>query len=258
MKSNTSQNSNFRYLTYHELERGTTRDLYRVECAQFETQLVMLRELNLHYTEYHVTFDDGHISNVDLALPVLEKYGMRSIFFITTEWMGEKNRLSEQHIRELFGRGHQVESHSCSHAFLTECSDTQLHSELLHSRERLEDVLGAAVTAVSIPYGRWDRRVLLACARAGYCNVYTSDPWLSTAVRDGVKVRGRLTVRNTMDPKRLRHLLTAKGLAKARLQMPFKMKQALRVCIGDHMYHRVWRAFAERTDSVGSTSYEHR
>jgi len=216
----------------------------------------MLRVLDIDYSEHHITFDDGHLSNYDLALPLLEKYGARSIFFITTDWMGTKGRMSGQHLRELLGQGHLVESHSCSHPFLPDCTDERLRNELECSRRRLEDVLGSPVTAVSLPYGRWDRRVLRACLKAGYSQVYTSDPWLSAATREGVMVTGRLTLRNSVDATQLRRLLTAKGLAKARLQAPFRMKQALKLCIGDRMYHRVWHAFANRKDAVVSTSYE--
>jgi len=217
---------------------------------------MMLHQLNVDYSRYQVTFDDGHISNYHLALPLLEKYHIRSIFFITTEWIGAESRMSEQHLRELLGRGHQVESHSCSHAFLPDCSDEQLRNELTNSRRRLEDVISSPVTAVSVPYGRWDRRVLRACLNAGYCQVYTSDPWLSAAVRQGILVKGRLTVRNSVDAAQLRRLLTATGLAKARLQVPFKMKKALKLCIGDRMYHRLWHAVASRDAAVVSNSYE--
>jgi peptidoglycan/xylan/chitin deacetylase (PgdA/CDA1 family) len=216
----------------------------------------MLRAQAIDYSEYHITFDDGHLSNYDLALPLLEKYGIKSIFFITTDWIGAKGRMSGPQLRELLGRGHEIESHSCSHPFLPDCTDEQLSNELERSRKSLEDMLGLGVTAVSVPYGRWDSRVLRACLTSGYSQVYTSDPWLSAARRQGVMVTGRLTLRNSMDAAQLQHLLTAKGLAKARLQAPFRMKQALKLCIGDRLYHRVWHAFANRKEAPVSPSYE--
>lgn len=216
----------------------------------------MVRALDINYSAHRITFDDGHISNYDIALPLLDKHRFRSIFFITTDWMGTKDRMSEQHLRELLQQGHQIESHSCSHPFLPDCSDEQLRNELECSRRKLEDVLGSAVTAVSLPYGRWDSRVLRACRRAGYSQIYTSDPWLAAATREGVMVIGRMTLRNSVNANQLQRLLTAKGLAKARLQGPFRMKQALRLCIGDRLYHRLWHAIANREQRGASTSYE--
>lgn len=246
------------HLTYHELELQSVPDVYRVSRTLFEKHLVVLRALDTGYCQHHVTFDDGHISNYDLALPLLEKYGMRSIFFITTEWVGARDRMSGQQLRELIAQGHRVESHSCSHVFLPSCSDSRLLNELDYSRKSLEDVISSTVTAISLPYGRWDRRVLRACQNAGYSQVYTSDPWLSPRTREGIVVTGRLTLRNSMNAAQLRQLLTAKGIAKARLQVPFQMKQLLKLCIGDRMYHRVWHAFANRNEYAMPTPNETR
>jgi len=254
----SSKPETLHYLTYHELDLENTRDRYRVNRDQFQSHLEMFRALNAGFSSHHITFDDGHISNYDLGLPLLEKFGVQSIFFITTEWIGAPNRMSEQHLRELQRKGHQVQSHTCSHAFLTDCTDDRLREELASSRLRLEDVLGSAVTAVSVPYGRWDRRVLRACLEAGYSQVYTSDPWLSAANREGIQVTGRLTIRNAQDSAQIKRLLTAEGLEKARLQAPFKMKQALKLCIGDRLYHRLWHLFANRNQPVASPSYESR
>jgi len=255
MTSDSPPNTELHFITYHEITEESSSDIYRVSRVELENHFIMLRELNLSYVGHRVTFDDGHISNYDLALPLMEGLGIRAIFFITTDWMGAENRMSEAQVRELFRMGHQIGSHSCTHAFLSECSDHQLHNELLTSRKRLEDLLGCSITTISIPYGSWDRRVLRACTTTGYSRVFTSDPWLSAAVREGVDVIGRLTIRNSMDVNRLRHLLTAQGLVKARLQMPFKMKQALKVCIGDRMYHRIWHAFANREEPPRTPSY---
>ena len=246
------------FVTYHEIAEESGNDIYKINSAQLEKHLNMLRELNPGYSCHRVTFDDGHISNYELALPLIERFGMRAIFFITTDWIGAEHRMSETHLRALLDMGHLIGSHSCSHPFLNECSNQQLQDELQASRKRLEDLIGSLVTMISIPYGRWDRRVLRACKTAGYLKVFTSDPWLSSAVREGVEVVGRMTVRNSMDASRLRHLITSRGLVKARLQMPFRMKQALRMCIGDRMYHRIWHAFANREQAPAAVSYGRR
>jgi len=255
MTSEVPPDAELRFITYHEIAEENSGDIYRVSRVQLKSHLIMLRGLNLGYAGHRVTFDDGHISNYDFALPLMEELGFRAIFFITTSWIGAENRLSEAQVRELLKMGHQIGSHSCTHAFLNECSDQKLHEELLTSRKRLEDVLGCSIRTISIPYGRWDRRVLRACMTAGYSKVFTSDPWLPASAREGVDVLGRLTIRNSVDVNQLRHFLTARGLVKARLQMPFKMKQALRACVGDRMYHRIWHVFANREETSRTPSY---
>ncbi len=245
-------------ITYHELCREGSTDIYRVSLAHFDAHLLLLKGLQsvADSCDYTVTFDDGHISHYDLALPALAKYGMHSTFFITTGWVESSNRVSQQQIREMREAGHQIGSHTCSHPFLPDCSDVQLRHELLDSRKKLEDILGATVTAISLPYGRWDHRVFRACCDAGYTQVYTSDPWLRTAKRGGIMSSGRLTIRHSFGADELLAFLTAKGLAKFRLQIPFRTKQGLRFCLGDKVYHWVWHRFANRDPSLMPTVAE--
>ena len=240
-------------LTYHELGHEESPDLYKVSVAHFEQHLCVLKNLSnapSRACDWVVTFDDGHISHYELASPVLAKHGIQSIFFITSEWIGSTNRMSQQQIRDLLAAGHQIGSHTCSHAFLPGCSDRQLQYELHDSRKKLEDILGSNVNAISVPYGRWDRRVLRTCRESGYTRVYTSDPWLPPAVREGIMSSGRLTIRNSFGANIVRDLLTAKGLTKVRLQAPFMAKQMLKACIGDRLYHRIWHIVANRDASL--------
>ena len=48
-----------------------------------------------------ITFDDGHRSNAEIALPILKQLGLRGIFFITTDWIGRPGFMNEDQIREL-------------------------------------------------------------------------------------------------------------------------------------------------------------
>jgi peptidoglycan/xylan/chitin deacetylase (PgdA/CDA1 family) len=43
------------------------------------------------------------------------------------------------------------------------------------SKDKLEQILGAKVQAVAIPFGHYNRRVLGALKAAGYTQVYNSD-----------------------------------------------------------------------------------
>src|SRR5690242_8510328 len=116
-----------------------------------------------------VTFDDGHLSQYESGLPLLERYRMRATFFITPEWTDEKpGYMGWTQLRELVGLGHQVQSHGWSHKFLTQCSLAELETELRRSKQVLEDGLGVPIDAIAVPNGAWNRRTLLECAAAGY------------------------------------------------------------------------------------------
>jgi hypothetical protein len=233
-------------LTYHEIEPEDHPDQYRISCGQLAEHLRIVAELRPSLP-LQVTFDDGHLSNYRYAPELLDKYGMKAIFFLAVGWVEtQEYSMSWAQARELVSLGHQVQSHTLSHTWLTRCSPAQLRIELQGSRERIEDAVGVLVDAISIPYGRWNHRVLEACAEAGYRRVYTSDPWLSLGIRAGVELRGRLTVRSTMDAQEIRRLVSMDGIPLRVQRAKFQAKRAAKVLMGDRVYHKLWSVLVNR------------
>ena len=48
-----------------------------------------------------ITFDDGHVSNHAIALPLLKQYGLKAEFFITTDWIGTERFMSADQVADL-------------------------------------------------------------------------------------------------------------------------------------------------------------
>ena len=64
------------------------------------------------------TFDDGPQSDVDVALPMFEKYGYKATFNIVTNWAnggGNNGMLNWSGVQKLSEAGHEIASHSDSH-----------------------------------------------------------------------------------------------------------------------------------------------
>lgn len=233
-------------LAYHELSAEATAYSYALTCRSFEEHLQLAAELSsMGELPLVLTFDDGHISNYTLALPLLQKYSCKAIFFVIGSRIGEqKDFMTWAHLRELVSLGHRVEAHGWSHSFLTHCSDVELHSELVRTREALEDGLGAPVSALSAPHGRWNRRVLKACAVAGYRLLFDSNPWLGRRGLDGVEVVGRLMAVQSLDSSRLLHWMTMSGLEAALRRTQHAAKRSARFLLGDKLYYQLWTRFS--------------
>ena len=135
-----------------------------------------------------VTFDDGYISTLTEAAPILERLGIPGTLFVPSEYIGrpepmswegidrwtegphsaELEPLSWDQVRELAAAGWEIGSHSVSHPHLPRIGDEQLRHELTASKEKIAAELGRPCTTIAYPYGDVDDRVVAAAKVAGY------------------------------------------------------------------------------------------
>src|SRR5258708_7668191 len=109
-------------LMYHGLhadsgQRGCFDAVYSVDPHAFEQQLdwlvaegwrtMRLRDVDADLPERSIviTFDDGDISNFEVALPALARRGMVAEFFINTDFIGRHGSVAEEHVRALASAG---------------------------------------------------------------------------------------------------------------------------------------------------------
>ena len=232
-------------LTYHEILPLPSQYLYRVTSAQLQAHLSLLSSgiLQPGSPEHAplITFDDGHRSNFEQAFPLLEQFGLKATFFVLAGCVGGTDKyISWDQARQIVAAGHRVESHGWSHRLLTQCSHDDLEEELVRSKRELEDRLGAQVSAISAPGGRWDDRVMDACGRAGYKYLFHSNPWPPAATRKGIRLQGRHMVTGRMGPKELQKLLQVGGARQLYSRVRYGAKERVRVMLGDRLYHKFW------------------
>ena len=124
-----------------------------------------------------LTFDDGFDDFYANALPILSEVGARVTVFpvagfldMRSTWdaLAPRMHLSGEHLREISALGHQIGSHSLTHADLTRLGPTDLTRELSESRKLIEDLTGKPVTALSFPFGRWNARAWETARSLGY------------------------------------------------------------------------------------------
>lgn len=232
-------NSNM-VLAYHEVMPESSYS-YCVTLASFAEQLSLLDSLKKTKSfDAHITFDDGEQSQFHNALPLITEYGFKATFFVTPGLIGRATKfLGWDELKALQAAGHSIQSHGWSHRFLTYCSEAELAHELRASRQSLEDNLGSLVAEISVPGGRWDRRVLQASAAAGYRRVYVSEPWVETEI-DGVEVIGRFMVRRTTTIPELEKIVAKAPSALRKLRLRSRLREGLVGMLGDSLYHRIW------------------
>jgi peptidoglycan/xylan/chitin deacetylase (PgdA/CDA1 family) len=86
----------------------------------------------------------------------------------------------------------RIGTHGMHHVDWSKLDDARLHIETVDARHRLEDICGCEIGEASIPFGRYDRRVLAKLKAEGYNHVYTSGRGFTTP-------EAWLKPRNTLD-----------------------------------------------------------
>ena len=180
-------------LMYHGLHRdaasrGRFDAVYSVHPEMFARQLdwllqarrrtVLLDETTTGQGDDRVviSFDDGDVSNVEVALPLLAERGLRAEFFVTTDFICQAGMLAPDDIRRLAAAGMGIGSHGRTHAFLADLDTAGLMAELDDSRCRLQAICGRPIDALALPGGRGGERELLAAQRLGYRHLLGSVP----------------------------------------------------------------------------------
>jgi peptidoglycan/xylan/chitin deacetylase (PgdA/CDA1 family) len=122
-----------------------------------------------------ITFDDGNASDADIALPELSRRNLKAAFFVCAGRLDTPQYLSRAAVGELLDAGMQVGSHGMHHRDWRTLDDAALGEEVGTARRQLEEACGRPVTAVAIPFGAYNRRVLARVRAEGFACAYTSD-----------------------------------------------------------------------------------
>jgi peptidoglycan/xylan/chitin deacetylase (PgdA/CDA1 family) len=178
-------------LLYHSVAKGPSFGSYSVSVKSFEAQMAYLshhfkivRLCDLeHYiaTNYQdriacVTFDDGCFDNYEVALPVLERFGIKATFFVVTGLLGGSlatsygniHFMGSNEIYELSSLGHEVGAHSVSHLKLTKVPLERARKEIEESKHFLEDLIGKEVISFAYPKGAWNETLKEEIRRQGF------------------------------------------------------------------------------------------
>lgn len=206
-----SWNPGARVLMYHRVTDLGAYDQLTVRPERFEEQL---RELKFRHrvvtlceamtsdeSSVVITFDDGYLDNFQEAVPLLQKYGLPAIIYLTADFVDQKAshpryksnerlHMDWSEVRELQAGGLiSFGSHTCTHPMLSELSDAQSRAEIIDSKHRLEDKLGTVVKSFAYPNGNYGQREVELVEQAGYRHAVTVKPGANRGRIDGFQLR---------------------------------------------------------------------
>lgn len=119
------------------------------------------------------------------SLPNDDRISLLSTYGYTEEReFANRHTLSHEEIRALQDVGVIFASHTVSHPILTRCSPEVVKSELVESRNYLENIIQTPVLHFAYPNGDWNQEVKQAVADAGYSTARTIETGFVTINSD--------------------------------------------------------------------------
>jgi peptidoglycan/xylan/chitin deacetylase (PgdA/CDA1 family) len=192
---------------------------YWISIARFEAVLDRIMALP-DPGSVTITFDDGNLSDHDVALPRLRDRGLTAEVFALSGRIGLPGSLGPDHLHALQAAGIGIGSHGVAHRNWRRISPSDLADELSRSRDDLSAICGTQVISAAIPFGSYNAAVLTALRTSGYTAVWTSDrgPHDPRAT-----LRPRTSIRADTSEDQLSNILSGRMATAARLRRALGM-----------------------------------
>lgn len=189
-------------LTYHWIREMPGEDdkagqKLTVTPGNFEGQMQWLVERGYQSVDFNairlndlpakpviITFDDGYRDAYTAALPILQKFGLKAVFYIVPGWVSRDQYLTWDQVKEMAAAGMQIGSHTLNHANLADrnLSSDQIKRELIQSKKLIEDQIAQTINDFCYPYGVVNNIAIDAVYSAGYKT--------ATSTRNGIVKKG--------------------------------------------------------------------
>lgn len=181
-------------LVYHSVEDiKPEKDPYKMNVTPFlfEKQVSYLSDLCIRKGwDITVTFDDGFGNFFRNAFPVILRYNIKAIVFVTTDFIDGRSSfddlfdrgvnagpLSWEQIREISDAGVEIGSHAVTHSNLKGMDTRELKRQVSDSKKRIEDMTGRKAVYFAYPYGTrrsFDENAKEILKSAGYKKAWTN------------------------------------------------------------------------------------
>ena len=174
----------FLVLTYHRVVEGAAgiSDFFDVTSAELSRHVELAKECwgacldpaALMRTDcakgkrgFVITFDDGTVDHLRVAAPVLERHGVRGVFFVSTALIGQPGYMTTEECVELQSRGHWIENHSHDHLQLASLTRSEVEQQLAEAGRQLDGRGIGKCKFLAVPGGYSSDEVIAAAKATG-------------------------------------------------------------------------------------------
>jgi peptidoglycan/xylan/chitin deacetylase (PgdA/CDA1 family) len=170
-------------LCYHQIrdwkvsDSKTAKD-YIVPLAAFRDQMKALADSGFHTISpdqllnyltkgaslpskpVMITFDDTRADQYTAALPELNKYGFKGVFFIMTVSLGRPGYMAASQVKQLSDEGHTIGSHTWDHKSVKKYTADDWAQQIQKPSKQLHAITGKPVDYFAYPFGLWNKEAV--------------------------------------------------------------------------------------------------
>ncbi len=157
-----------------------------------------------------ITFDDGYKNNVDIALPILQRFGFSATCYVVTQAMGQFNSwdastgvpqkplMTIDDGKKWLQAGQELGTHTCTHADLSQLDEHAQVREIQEAKAQLDTLFGTGTARhFCYPYGRFNAQSLHIARSSGYITATTTERGRALATDDAMRLPRVLVSRTT-------------------------------------------------------------
>jgi len=236
--------SKLNILVLHSIVQDQPREWADVKLDRLTELLTTIQKNHLSITridhwqetglgQVALSFDDGHVSDYDIVLPLLQAHDATATFFITSNFVGREGYLSWAQVKRLHEAGMEIGSHSLSHPYSTTISQEELMIEMQQSKFQIEQKIGAEVRSFAYPYGDYSQRTHQTAIAAGYKYICTSKPGLC---KTNSVFMGRNSIHSNISTQDIEKLLNPSRLYLLQQKFNYAIRYTLKRALGVNNY----------------------
>ena len=183
-------------LMYHSIDERSKQNKLSVSPQSFDNQMRFFKKNRYNVVSLQklvnmtksgkpiprntvaITFDDGHENNFINAYPVLKRYRLPAIIFVSTEVVGTPGYLTWGQLKEMSDGGLvSIGSHGRTHTSLKSIDDSkELEDQIINSKNILESRLDKKVDFIAYPGGGFNTNIIELTKRGGYLGACATNP----------------------------------------------------------------------------------
>ena len=212
--------------------------MYKIDAQLFEEEVKNIVEYckisNKLFDSIELTFDDGGVSFYTVVAPILEKYDLRGVFFITTKYINTPGFLTSSQIKDLHNRGHIIGSHSHSHpSDFADLTLEDIKREWRLSTQILQNILGRKIELASLPNGCYSKAIVEEAIDYGIKLLYTSKPTSKSYSFRDCSIIGRYVIHNKLEIRDVLAIITSKR-KRFMLHIKWEVLSCIKVILGNY------------------------